>query len=982
MSGDGLPKPGTFIPLDSKPDGMPAPGTVINIDRRPPPSEPKEETGILSNSPDDNWLSSAGKATGTVLGKAIASVPGLPGDIAGLLDYATTGIDSYVRDKPHAELLRQRAEQNERRRAEGQLQFPTSDEIYKKFGLGEYKATSVPGQYGMLAGEGGLSMLMPFGVAGQGLKAARAAATAGKGAGAATRAGVAATLPGVGMGAATTAGSHAVGEATGSPGAALAFGLGAPLAGGVLKGSYNAMRDPVRGAREKFIDRINGVPDPANPNAPGDKRPVINSILAGGEDVAPTGAPRTTPQAYPDNGLASEQVRLLQTSQATDDAKMRMMNVQERQRQANQGQLETLAPGNAEPLALPRAAQAAQQQLDDEVRRLTAALDTERDPVRAGELQQQLAMAERRAHDGRVSALYNSVDPDGIAQVPMTNTKRVAEQILDSHDPLHGEMDPKLQGWLERLAGRNNHPGLGETTRYGQAVELDKAIEKARREAVMSGSGTADQYGALKGAIMDDLPNVQLPPTASAAGRTPAETLRAAKDLYIEGKGRFENPYVEGALKTKPYGEFVMQPENVAKKAFPPGDGGGRAVAAWLEAAGPQGVQQVQDIALARLHEMRRGPGGVMRPITQDMLDRWRNQYRSALGAIDTAAPGFSTQFDNAAAAQGRLNAFTESRAAQFLGVQDREQMYGMIGRILDRPDGAAQLREVLSQFPQAERQVIMEGIQRAGAQYITQQFVSPTSGNILGAQFAKYVVRHEGSLRELFGPDYQRLVNIANELERHERVQLAGTTHGSATGFNTRDELKKNGPRDVSFPEAVMSTGIMQPVLGTGPAAAVTGAMGFRNLWNRFEQGRQNTINDIITDAIFDPAAARRLLQGRYKLAGAPNTPEETLRGMADWRQRGFARDNAPNDHLPGRAALRGMQEGASEIEQRENKRRREGRAEGGRIGDINHLAIAASLIRAAEKAKKGHGKTTEPLLSQPDEAITKALAIANEAI
>ena len=39
-------------------------------------------------------------------------------------------------------------------------------------------------------------------------------------------------------------------------------------------------------------------------------------------------------------------------------------------------------------------------------------------------------------------------------------------------------------------------------------------------------------------------------------------------------------------------------------------------------------------------------------------------------------------------------------------------------------------------------------------------------------------------------------------------------------------------------------------------------------------------------------------------------------------------------------------------------------------------------SLIRAAEKAKKGHNTTTEPLLEQPDEAITKALAIADAAL
>jgi hypothetical protein len=38
--------------------------------------------------------------------------------------------------------------------------------------------------------------------------------------------------------------------------------------------------------------------------------------------------------------------------------------------------------------------------------------------------------------------------------------------------------------------------------------------------------------------------------------------------------------------------------------------------------------------------------------------------------------------------------------------------------------------------------------------------------------------------------------------------------------------------------------------------------------------------------------------------------------------------------------------------------------------------------LIAAADRAKKGHGNATESLLEQPDEAITRALAIANKNI
>lgn len=59
-----------------------------------------------------------------------------------------------------------------------------------------------------------------------------------------------------------------------------------------------------------------------------------------------------------------------------------------------------------------------------------------------------------------------------------------------------------------------------------------------------------------------------------------------------------------------------------------------------------------------------------------------------------------------------------------------------------------------------------------------------------------------------------------------------------------------------------------------------------------------------------------------------------------------------------------------------------RVGRASGGRLVRNDHAARAAALIRAAEAAKKAHNKTTEDILEQPDEAVAKALSIANKAI
>lgn len=55
--------------------------------------------------------------------------------------------------------------------------------------------------------------------------------------------------------------------------------------------------------------------------------------------------------------------------------------------------------------------------------------------------------------------------------------------------------------------------------------------------------------------------------------------------------------------------------------------------------------------------------------------------------------------------------------------------------------------------------------------------------------------------------------------------------------------------------------------------------------------------------------------------------------------------------------------------------------RKSGGRV-DVNHDRLADQLVTAAERAKKGISKSTEPLLNMPDDHIAHALEVANRSI
>lgn len=109
---------------------------------------------------------------------------------------------------------------------------------------------------------------------------------------------------------------------------------------------------------------------------------------------------------------------------------------------------------------------------------------------------------------------------------------------------------------------------------------------------------------------------------------------------------------------------------------------------------------------------------------------------------------------------------------------------------------------------------------------------------------------------------------------------------------------------------------------------------------------------------ALSSPRVAGTLNYGAGRIAGAPARTYESLRPAVEAaRQAGRAEDVlGPQPQARGGRARR---------------------ASGGRLTSV---ITAPMLVAAAERAKKGHGKATEPLLNQPDEAITRALAIANQ--
>jgi hypothetical protein len=174
--------------------------------------------------------------------------------------------------------------------------------------------------------------------------------------------------------------------------------------------------------------------------------------------------------------------------------------------------------------------------------------------------------------------------------------------------------------------------------------------------------------------------------------------------------------------------------------------------------------------------------------------------------------------------------------------------------------------------------------------------------------------------------------------------------------------QFKKNGETVISPKGAV---GAAQVMPGTGPeAAALAGE----------EWSLDRLRNDEAYNKKLGAAYLNKLLQvfggDERKATAAYNAgPSGVQRAM----ERVAARGGTWEDHLPpetqGYLAKIFRATGG-----------RIGRASGGRI--MNHRSEAENLIRLADKTKKALNNSTESLLAVPDEAVTKALSIANEAI
>lgn len=1007
----------------------------------------------LGNKPDDGLGKGAlkGAATATMLG--LADYPGMLGNLGQAYDVLTEAptrgllhalgwAGALPGGKSGAEFIKQSEELGKKFQTPAEqkgyvnpifgLPFPTGEGLAAPVleQTGKYEPKDLAGQAGMAGVRTAVGSLAP-GAIFRGLRAASEGAAPTKVATEAAK-GAAGTAP---LAFGTGVLSDVAAEVTGAPVAGLIAGA-APMLGSKL----------VRSAKE-YIE-----PAKAKEGSPEAQRQADIAFTKMAENPEKAIAdvafqPEFVPGSRPTTGELTGDIGLLQGQKAFEDTSTRFAQDIERQRGetnvARREMLGEMAPENANQMAptdffnrrvaqIEADHQATVRNLTEQAQREAENVPTGIAPEEVGQtLRDRLADAENAA-DRRTSDIYAPLSREGLTVVggPVRDaaatiageveSTRLAKKLSGEEKSIFDdaanirdvEQFSELHALEKRITNevaRNRKSPDGDPNTIRRLNELKTAIRdvfnnaadhQAAYEQFLVERGSmrpedaftsrlqrdVDAFLAEKyGTAAPEAPSVELPNMTAEQ----AQRLAAGKAAHAEQMQTYEQGPVGQVLATLGYaGQYKMPASGIPKIAFSAGDRGYTNAQSFLRAANndPAAVAALQDAAMMRLRQRM----GRTDTLTPQALDSWRNQHANALRAIDEVSPGFSSRFDNAAAATAALEEARSSGqrmvdqarqgpAARFLNLTDAEEVSPRVGSLLKRgPTEINQVLDLAGRDPQ-----VVNGMRAAGVDYMMRELSNAGMAggeNILsGAKLTKFLDSHAASMEALYGREGMKTMrSLAADLDRMQEAVSAQKATGSDTARNLsfaeqiKSAAKSKAPlgADLAIWYEFMNGALSGNIVKAGGAAATAGAKGL------FEAARQrgiSNINDLIHEGLLNPEVGRAMLQRGLDAQG--NVRAQAVR---DLTKALMVRQQALTSTIAGQ---RQQKERLESKEAAGGSVGRTARASGGKVShDIGPLV--SRLMGLANQAKKATDNNTKPLLDAPDASIVKALRVANQAI
>lgn len=479
----------------------------------------------------------------------------------------------------------------------------------------------------------------------------------------------------------------------------------------------------------------------------------------------------------------------------------------------------------------------------------------------------------------RLSMLSKATDADiemAVAGKLQQEARAVSRGELSLEDSIVSRLQQELAGSFDGRQAVTGYSGSG-------AGGFDLARGGASSLPGPSGaiSETARRLGSPEGDT--GLAPAYLEPNFDPGAR---DRLDAARSATRERADTFDNKTL-GPMRRRPAytAPYDMAAETVPAKVFFGRPESARAIDQYRRAVGQEVAdQQLQQYAVSRLRQAAFNADG---SVNLSKLDTWRRSHADALDKL----PALRQQVDQLAMSARGLANRTEAAArigkdaakasnAEIAAAARRQRLMtdaaqrSRLGKVMNADSGEAVVRQIGNVFARQDAGSEMmklnlatrgdpearAGLRRAVVDHILNRFVgnteAGTSGQSLirGEAFQTFVKEKVGALRSAgFTDDEIRTIqNIAADIRRSNRSIFAVRIPGSS---NTAQDIYAAAKSDAAG-------SVLSRILGAyATGGSIVSAVGGKMASALREAGFQS-VDDILADALLNPARAKLLLQ------------------------------------------------------------------------------------------------------------------------
>lgn len=527
----------------------------------------------------------------------------------------------------------------------------------------------------------------------------------------------------------------------------------------------------------------------------------------------------------------------------------------------------------------------------------------------------------------------------------------------------------KLTARLNKYAAdaiRNESGGFG----FGETRPVSEILSGAMREGEEAAASSPAATKAAERPKTGDGVTIPLDRRPNI-GPEQADALDAANKKF--GKVAEIMRPAQGMLTQRMGGNYMQRDSAIPASVIVKGDQGYQKATEFLRAADnkPQAIEAMKEMVLNRFRSIINRQTGVVDPRRWSAL---QTDYAGAVRAIERVSPGFEASLQNPRATadalisyererKASLDALQKEEAARFLGKETPEEVSNAIAEIINgRNPSVAKIRKMVETL-KGENPAALEGLQKAMVDWIVRKDTNATKTvndqDVFSyAKLNNLLKEKSHVLAEIMSPEQMNTLramrdSMAQMNRSSDRTKIPGSPN-SARDMKSHFETIGKEFAEKSYYAVLVDAWLR----GEGGFDKVARTMGVAALGGLFKLRALgiDTIGDLEREMLLNPDVAKAALK-RVKQDQLPQRGDALMRAV----RRAYLNQGVDQERMErasgGRLA----------------------RASGGRMGRGHPLTVN-QIISGIERARRSEQQRTESILRKPDEAVVRALSIANQ--